>query len=459
MLTLHDWQQEDVDLWVNAAKTGVSKSVFCAWEQSLGKTVAAVEYGKGIDAEVVIVVGPVNTQDSWTRAVNEQLPDMPVYRLTASKEDILNYTKLANRERGWYLIGWEMMRQGSVEGAQADLVIADETHRQQNQRSDSHQGLMGVIGEHKLALSGTPSANKPEGLFATLHWLWPLRYPTFQKWVDKFWRVRRDGAIISFVREQTPGGVLADLPVFSRRLRKDHRDDMPHALPMQIIKVDLTPAQRKIYDQFKDASAAWIGDAFVPAALPLTEDLRLGQLALGVPTVGPDGEVTFALNCTSSKIKMLLDVIKGEPDGATMLIMVPSARFIPSVVHQLQKKGYTAAGMSGTLTPSRSKAREEVLANFGKSHQFLVAGIASIAEGTDGLQYKSSRQFWLGMHANAMLNQQGKWRLDRPGQVDPVLSWATVANDTVDENRLERLAEISETLDSFIDAPRGVGIE
>lgn len=459
MKVLHDWQQTDVDAWVAAAKSGASKSVFCAWEQSLGKTLAAVEYAKGIEVDVVVVVGPVNTMRSWTEAVQSQDPTMPVYRITPKKEDLLNLTKLNNRERGWYLIGWELMRRGTIEGITADLIIADETHRQQNQRSDSHQGLQGLNTEFKMALSGTPAANKPDGIFATIHWLWPDRYPSYMKWVDKFWRVLRNGAVIEFVREISPGAVLADLPMFSRRLRKDHRDDMQPVMPEVIIDVEMLPAQRKIYEQFKNGSAAWIGDEFVPAALPLIEDLRLTQVALGVPTVDEFGEVTFALDCKSSKIDMLVDVLKGQPKGATMLVMVPSARFIPSVVHQLQKKGYTAAGMSGALTPSGSVARDEVLANFGVTHQVLVAGIAAIAEGTDGLQGKCSRQFWMGKHPNAMLNSQGKWRLDRPGQLEPVQSWFTVAKDTVDEDRVERLAEINETLEIFLDSPRGVELE
>ena len=458
MITLHDWQRADVDEWVAAAESGKSKSVFCAWEQSLGKTLAAVEYAKGVGAETIIVVCPLNTRRSWTDSFNEQDPTMPVYRLSPEKEHVVNFTKLANGERGAYLVGWELMRRGSIEGANVDLVIADETHRQQNRGSDSHNGLKGVNGIHKLALSGTPAGNQPDGIFATIHWLWPDRYRSHQAWVDRFWRVIRNGAVVEFVREQTPGGVLADLPMFSRRLRKDHRDDMPAVLPETVIDVDMTSGQWKIYNQFKNSSAAWIGDEFVPAALPLVEDLRLGQVTLGVPTVDESGTVTFALDCKSSKIDMLVDVLKGQPADSTMLVMVPSARFIPSVVHQLNKKGYSAAGLSGELTPPGA-AREKVLADFGTEFRVLVAGIAAIAEGTDGLQYKCSRQFWLDKHPNNMLNQQGKWRLDRPGQTEPVQSWFTKAVGTINERRVERLEEINATLEDFIDNPRGAVVE
>lgn len=457
-LIMHQWQEQDVTAWADALLSGKTSAVFCAYEQSLGKTLVSVELIKRLKARRVIIVAPLNTRASWQKAVEEQEVGLPVYRLSPEKEHVVNFTKLANHEEGIFIVGWELMRRGSIEGAEADLVIADETHRQQNRGSDSHNGLKGIKGTYRLALSGTPAGNQPDGIFATIHWLWPDRYRSHQAWVDRFWRVIRNGAVVEFVREQTPGGVLADLPMFTRRLRKDHRDDMPAVLPEIVIDVDMTPGQWKIYNQFKEVSGAWVGDEFIPAALPLVEDLRLGQVTLGVPTVDEAGTVTFALDCKSSKIDMLVDVLRGQPKDSTMLVMVPSARFIPSVVHQLNKKGFSAAGLSGELTPPGA-AREKVLADFGSEFRVLVAGIAAIAEGTDGLQYKCSRQFWMDKHPNNMLNQQGRWRLDRPGQTEPVQSWFTKAVGTINERRVERLEEINATLTDFIDAPRGIDIE
>lgn len=459
-LELYDWQEADVNMWADALNTGRSTSVFCAWEQSLGKTTATVELTKRIDAPIVLIVAPLNTMSSWKRAIDEQRPGTPFYNLgTKKKVDIASFGYLKKGKPGFYFIGWELMRTGAVTGQYADLVVADETHRQQNQKSDNHVMLRSIVSRYRMALSGTPAANRPDGIFATLHWLWPDRYSSYMKWVDKFWRQRRNGAVIDLVREISPGAIIADIPVFSRRLRKDHRGDLPHALPEIAIPVTLSAAQRKIYRQFEEAAAAWVGDDFIPTSIPLVQDLRLTQVTLGVPSIDEEGEVGFALDCRSSKMEELLDVLKDQPEDSTMLVFVSSARFIPSAVHQLRKKGYTAEGMSGTLTPAGSDARAAVLDGFGRDFRIMVASIAAIAEGTDGLQYKCSRQFWLSKHARNDLNQQAKWRLDRPGQTEPVQSWFTYAENTIEEGKIERLTEVQENLEEMLDNHRGTNLE
>ena len=455
MITMYDWQASDVESWAEALNSGASPSVFVAYEQSLGKTLVTTELAKRIDAETIIIVAPLNTVSSWRRTFAEQYPDMPFAVLgTKKKLDIASFGYLKKGQRGAWIIGWELMRTGALTGQYADLVIADETHRQQSQKSDSHKMLREIRSKYRMALSGTPAANQPDGIFATLFWLWPDRYSSYTKWVDKFWRTRRNGAVIDFVREITPGAVIADIPVFSRRLRAEHRGDLPKAMPEVDIEVELTPAQRKLYNQFDEFAAAWIDDSFVPTSVPLAEDMRKLQVTLGVPTVLEDGQISFAPDCKSSKIDALLDTLSDQPEGSTMLVLCPSARFIPSVVHQLNKKGYKAEGFSGELTPANSDKRTWVLENFGTEFQVLVAGIAAIGEGTDGLQYKCSRQFWLAKHPNNFLNQQAKWRLDRPGQTEPVQSWYTWATNTVEKSKLERLEEIQENLNELLDNHR-----
>lgn len=460
-ITLHDWQAQDVSMWAEAINTGASSSVFCAWEQSLGKTVASVEFVKLIDAPIVLIVAPLNTKSSWMKAFHTQAPELEFRSLdTKKKLNVANFGYLKKAKPGIYFIGWELMRTGALTGQYADLIIADETHRQQNQKSETHRMLRVVESKYRMALSGTPAGNKPDGIFATLHWLWPEKYKSYSNWIDRFWRVRRNGQVIDIIREQNPGGVIADIPVFSRRLRKDHRADLPAAMPEIAIPVTLTAAQWKLYNQIKLESAAWIDGTFMPTALPLIEDLRLTQITLAVPSIDPEtGEVGFNDNAKSAKMAELRDVLADQPDDSTMLVFVSSARFIPVAVAQLQKKGYTAAGFSGSLTPAGSEKRQAVIDGFGTQFRVLVASIAAIAEGTDGLQYKCSREFWLSKHARNDYNQQAKWRLDRPGQIEPVQRWYTYAEGTIEEDKIDRLEEIQENLENMLDNHRGTEIE
>jgi len=436
--TLYTYQQVELD------KALAHDSWFNASEMGLGKTLMTVEWLRLKGAQVVVIVCPLNTFESWTKTIQEQIPDMPVFELKAGNKDVKNFGYLARGDRGFYLIGWEMMRTGALTGTKADAVVADETHKQANYgRSDQSIMLREFTSKLKCALSGTPAANKPEGIFATLNWLWPQQYKSFWNWTQQYWRQIRNGAVFTITRELKPGQVIKDIPMFTRLLRAEHRDDMPAVLPEVQIKVDITPTQRKLYDRLVEEAGVWLGDDFMSTSMSLVENMRLRQILLGVPSI-VDGEVTFKENAASSKVDALIEVLQtDEFKDQTFLVLTHSARFVPTVIAKLAKKGITAAGFTG-----ESKAD---LKEFGKSYRVLVAGIAAIGEGTDGLQNVCHNMFWLSKHPNALLNTQASGRLDRPGQTEPVNVWNTYVPWTVDEDSLERLDEIQDALDDMID--------
>lgn len=449
-LTPHDWQLADIDGFFE----GEHKSWLMAYEMSLGKTLVAVETAKRIGVNTAVIVLPLNTRRSWEKTFASQWPDMPVYRLENKVGLLLNFNKMRDNERGIYLIGWELMRTGLLFGDTVDLIIADETHKMANYgRSLQSDRIREIHSEYKLALSGTPAGNRPEGIFSTINWLWEKRYKSYHRWIDDFWRTRRNGAVIDLIRELVPGGVFADLPYVTRRLRDDHRDDMPDVMPERVIEVELTPAQRKIYAQFDKLALSWVDDEetgesdFVATSVALVEDLRLGQVCLGVPTI-IDGEVSFKDNAKSSKIAALLEVIEDEVRDEALLVYTHSAKFVPVVVAQLRKKGIKAEAFMGS-TPQDE--RDRLIDELGTTYQVLVAGIAAIGTGTDGLQYKCHNMFWLSKHADWTLNQQAGWRLDRPGQTEPVNVWYTAAIDTVDMDKIDRQEEIGTNLGAMID--------
>lgn len=440
MMKLFDYQEEDVSRAINEGH----KSIFLAYEQALGKTLTAIEFARRTGVEVVVVIGPLNTRRSWEKTVKEQIPDAKFYSLdnTPAAHKAGGHLKISAREPGWYFVGWEMMRTGAVAGVYADMIIADEVHRIQNFGKSQTSFVIRLFdAEYKVALSGTPAANRPEGLFSPMNWLWPKRYKSYHKWIEKFWRTMRDGAVIKLVRELNPGGVVGDMPFFVRRLKKDHRGDMPDVMPDIEVSTPMTPAQRKIYKQFDELALAWVGDTPVATSNTLVQDLRLKQLTLGVPTV-VDGEITFALECKSTKMEALLEVLKDEGDN-TFFVLCPSRPFVDVVVHRLNKAGIRAEAFTGD---TKQKRRDELVETLGTDYRVLVATIPTVAEGLDGLQFKCSRGVWLSKHANAMLNTQAGERLDRPGQTEPVQWYNFIAPDSKDEDTEERLYEIAADL-------------
>jgi hypothetical protein len=377
---------------------------------------------------------------------------MTVRYLMNTPKHVASFRDLATGVPGVYLIGWEMMRTGAVTGMHADLVVADETHKQANYGKALQSILIRhVHGRYKVALSGTPAANKPEGIFATLNWLWPVKYKSYWKWVEQYWRTIRDGRVVTLVREITPGQIIRDIPMFTRLLRAEHRDDMPPVIPEVAIEVDLTPAQRKVYDRLAEEAGVWLDEgtedeAFISTSVVLVENMRLREICLAVPSM-VDGKVTFKPDAKSSKIDALIEVVNtDEFKEQTFLVLTHSAKIVPIVVERLRKRGITAAGFTG-----ESKAD---LVSFGTTYRVLVAGIQAIGEGTDGLQYKCHNMFWLSKHPSWYLTKQARERLDRTGQTESVNQWYTYVPGTVDEDSLEKLAERGEALAEVIDYER-----
>jgi hypothetical protein len=191
------------------------------------------------------------------------------------------------------------------------------------------------------------------------------------------------------------------------------------------------------------------GESFVSTSVKLVENLRLRQILLGVPTM-VDNEVTFKDNAGSTKIDALIEVLQtDEFKGQTFLVLTHSARFVPTVVAKLAKKGIKAKGFTGE-TPQAD--RRGLIDDLGETYQVMVAGIAAIGTGTDGLQHKCHNLFWLSKHPEWLLNKQASFRLDRPGQTEPINQWYTYVPETVDEDSLERLQEVEENLVEMIDA-------
>src|SRR5690625_6919635 len=130
-------------------------------------------------------------------------------------------------------------------------------------------------------------------------------------------------------------------------------------------------------------------------------------------------EVTIYDTARSNKIEALKEIIKDLPHAEPVLVFTHSARFIPAVVHQLNKAKIPAVEWSGRTS---TEERQRIKQSFGTrgGAQVIVAGLGAIGEGVDGLQRVWSTEVWLSPHDDNMLNMQAKGRVHRLGQEEVV---------------------------------------
>lgn len=426
--TLTPEQAEDVERIVNTP----TKAALIGSEMGQGKTLTAVEVANRLDVKTILVICPLSVRVNWERTFTRQGNLLDQHRIDGTKKGKAAWDMLAHNEPGIYIIGREMFVRKEWSKIKPDLAIFDEVHAVQNRKSMGFRKLKNLKPTWRLALSGTPAGNKFQGMWSITRWLWPnVIDRSFWRWVTDWARSEDDYfAGVKVLGEREPGAFVASLPCYVRR-----EANLETEYVEEIRYVELTAAQRRLYEQMEQDSLMWLEENPAVAEVPIVQRIRLRQVTLGVPYINERDEVDFELDCKSSKIDALKDIIKDMDDDEPLFILCDSAKFVKAVVHQLGKE---AREWSGSVSHAE---RDSLKTGFidGK-FRFLVATIPSIAEGTDGLQEVCNHVVWLSRSDNGLLNEQAAARLHRTGQRRHVYSWDIQAEGTYDSGQFNNLA-------------------
>lgn len=416
-----------------------TRAALVAHSTGVGKTLVATEVALRLKADTVLIITPKNVVPNWTRHFEEQGWKHGFALIDGTKKGVAAFYDLKAGQSGVYMVGREFMAlsgtasekreaRWSWSEVNPDIAIYDEVHAAQNRRSKNFKALKQLKNAgFRLAMSATPAGNKFEGMWAITRWLWPdLVDPSPNRWKHTWCSLEFDPFTYDKTRitgEKNPGEYVASLPCYVRREAK-----VGH-LEHEIVYVDLTPKQRKMYDEMTEDALTWLDENPLVADLPITKGTRLRQMTLGEVTFNDEEQVDFAVGAKSAKLDMLKDMLDDEP----ALIFLDSQRFIKVVLDRL---GEQAVEWSGQVSQAK---RAEIMAGFGTKYKYIVATIPSISEGTDGLQHVSRTMYWLSESENGLQNIQAEGRLNRTGQTRPVRSIKILARDTKDDGTFDRL--------------------
>ena len=403
-----------------------------------GKTLIAVESAKGLNAETILVIAPLGTRVGWKVTFERQGVTLPFKWINSTKAG-----KQALADWEWQLpgvyfvgveyfarLGWEGKARTRVWAKVPDMVMFDEVHRAQNRTSKTFKTLKQLNAGYKMAMSGTPTGNKFDGAWAVTKWLWPNVVPnSYWEWVDTWCAVQYDHFAPNnkkVVGEKKPGAFFNSLPCYVRI-----ESELDVQLEEYVSYVELSAEQRKAYDQLEKNMITWVEGNPLVVEFPISLRARLRQATLGMFSVDPEGEVTFADDCKSSKIDAMLDILHNEWDDEPALILTDSRKFADVVVHRL---GERASAWHGNVSQAEREDRKKAFID--GDLDYLVAVTSAIAEGVDGLQHGTRNVLWLSRSDNRLLNEQAMARIMRQGQKQTVRSVEIVAVDTYDSGVL-----------------------
>lgn len=442
-LTPYPYQQRDIEKLVGHDGTGV-----IATQVGGGKTLVAIEVAKALNTQSNFVIAPKGTHKrAWEKTIKRQIPSADVKYVNSSKSGEQALLELEKHKAGWYLISPEYFRKIHWANITPDLAIFDEIHRASNRKSNTARMLHTLKAKRRIGMSGTIAGNSIQGFWSVIRWIYPeVAGRSFWAWAYAFCDVKQDywaGKVVS--AEKTPGAITNSIPCYIRHLKREaccdyHPEGMDSDLPSVVYKersVILGAEQKRIYKKMEKDLFVWLGENPLVAEVPVATRTRLRQITLGTPSISPEGEVYFEDECKSTKIDELYSIIEDHPQGEPMLILTHSQKFARVITNRLKKSGYSAFEWSGQ---AEQKDRDIALESFIAGEiQFIVAVIAAIGEGTDGLQERCSVMVWLSKDDNGILNQQAMGRLDRQGQKKAVISYEIIAEDTYDAGQLSNL--------------------
>ena len=446
MFDLFDFQRQDIEK-IERQKAGAIGS-----EMGTGKTHEAIAldeawWKKGVAP--TLIIAPINTFPSWQEKYGLQSPHSDVTIIDRkNREQFLKDIRL--RRGDVFVMHPEALRlMPELQAMSFNTIVVDEVHRFANRKAVQTRALKKLKSEYKLAMSGTMSGDAPQNLWSTLNWLYPSFYRSYWSFVKHYLvtETQYPQGYQKIVGVKNAESLKAEMdPWFVRHLKKDkccdnHPDGVMHWLPdktYDIMWVDLSPIQKRIYEQMRKNMVAWVNeheDSPLVASVVIAQLTRLSQIALATPAIDETtGSVT--LTAPSAKIDVVQEKIL-DAGNKQFAVFSASKQAAYLASRQFESNGITTRVLSGDTKQSE---RDGMVKNFANGdYQVFIGTIGAAAEGVDGLQHGTDTAFFLDRAWSTIKNQQAEDRLHRGGTKNTVQIIDVMARHTLDWGRKQRL--------------------
>ena len=439
-MKLYDFQQDDVNYLKHM------KSRLIANEMGTGKTLEAIELDRinTLSHLDTLVVAPLSTlKSTWEEHFKSLSPKRVI---TINPKDRTEFIDALSSDRyKVYICHWEALSRPDMECIQKNYwghIIADEAHRLKNRKTKQSIALKKLEADYKTAVTGTPMMNSPDELWGILNWLFPMRYRSYWKFREFFTEQEYYKGYRKVVGAKNTDVLAKQLREFTvRRTKKEVLTELPEKYYSKVV-VDLSPKQRKAYNEMKDEMVAWLetqdGGVLLSAPVVIAKFIRLQQFALAYSN-------GTTLTDPSSKIDALMDLLYGYVEKK-FVVFSSFKQAIFLVEERLKKKGISYVRLTGDDSHfQREKAIETFQSNGAKVF------LGTIGAGSEGITLTAANTVvFLDRDWTPARNAQAEDRLHRVGQKSAVQVIDIEAADTIDQYKDQKLIMKKEWIRSVL---------
>ena len=323
---------------ITALQKGWKKTDFGYFmEMGTGKTKVMIDtmamlYDEG-KMDGVLIIAPKGVYRNWT---NKEIPQhMPAHidtriatwdaRLTKKIKDEINHLYHPNTELNIMVMNIDalitknghMVAEKFLLGRNA-MMIVDESTIIKNPGAKRTKATikLGKLARYRRILTGSPVTKSPLDVYSQCDFLDPhlLGFSSYYSFRNRY-AVMQDSnfggknfkQVVGFRNTDELNDILKE---FTYRVTKDECLDLPDKVFMRR-EFDMTPEQKKVYDDMKRTAVAFLEGEGVSATSVITQLLRLHQISCGAfPT--DDGPVLPIKHDRLKELMSVLDEVRGK---------------------------------------------------------------------------------------------------------------------------------------------------
>jgi SNF2 family DNA or RNA helicase len=424
---LRPYQQEGADLLTSRGRFNLFDEV------GLGKTPQTLVALRQLGAEEIVVVCRAFSKGVWRREPSVWFPELEVFDCSGTphqKEAVhasFRQPKETGRPRRPRLLVTTYADLRNLRDRKWQALVFDEAHALSNRRRRSQdpgpfERAQLLRSRWLFNLTGTPTRKHLQELWNYLNLIDPKEFSSFWRFIDTYF-FTADGRFGKEILQPKQADPLRDLfkEYSLRRMKRQVEPEMPH-LTRQKLVVDLTPAQRSLYQTIAEEmmvqrpDGSWV---LVPNAA--VKSLRLRQLIVSPRSLGLDCG-SESINAAAEKAEELL------ANGRSVLISSPFKDCVMDL----------AAAMKGlapqwVVTGDQPEKNNDRAIQAFQAHPDPALLFCTIQMAGSWTATKACDAIACGYDWSPIINYQFEGRIDRFGQRRAMTIYYVTGRNTIDE--------------------------
>lgn len=397
---------------VTASFLSVRKRAFCFNEQGTGKTASviwAADYlmKKGLVKRVLVLCPLSIMKSAWQQ---------DLFKFAMHRSCSVAYGSAAQREKiikagaDFVIINFDGVATAlkAILDGGFDLIVVDEANAYKNAQTNRWKVLNSIVKDadpRLWMLTGTPAAQSPLDAYGLARLLGSPKCP-------KYFGYYRDTVMLKvtqFKWAPKPNAINVVHDILQPAIRFEKKDclDLPEVTHTER-EVELTPQQKKYYNQLKNEMLIEAAGEEVSAVNAATKVNKLLQISGGAVYTDEGQVLEFDV---SNRITAVLEVINETSNK--VLVFVPFTHTIDLLVARLEKENISCAVISGKVSPNK---RSDIVTKFQSDPNPKVLVIQPQAASHGLTLTAADTIIWYAPVTSVETYLQANARINRPGQ-------------------------------------------